>query len=48
MDSIYQKYGAEGSKSQPGAGTPKSAEGAAEEGEGDCFAPFYLKITVLT
>ena len=30
MDSIYQKYGAKGSKNRTSAGTPKSAEGAAE------------------
>ena len=30
MGSIYQKYGAKGSKPRTSAGTPKSAEGAAE------------------
>ena len=30
MGSIYQKYGVKGSKSCTSAGTPKSAEGAAE------------------
>ena len=41
-----------GSKGQNHAlarGPPESAEGrSSDEGEGECFAPFYLKITVFS